>query len=74
MGMHVKMGVGKSSMKAKKVLSKLFQIGWTIKRTSGKHIILEREGWPDFSFAFHNSDEIGSRMLARVRKATGLKR
>ncbi len=31
-----------------------------------------RAGWPDFVFAFHEDEEIGSRMLARVAKHTGL--
>jgi hypothetical protein len=31
-----------------------------------------RAGWPDYVFAFHDRDEIGSRMLARVAKHTGL--
>jgi hypothetical protein len=33
---------------------------------------LAREGWPDFVFAFHDGDEIGPRMLARIAKHTGL--
>lgn len=47
-------------------------LGWTIKRQSGSHRTLAREGWPDFVFAFHDGDEIGPRMLARVAKHTGL--
>ena len=31
-----------------------------------------RAGWPDFVFAFHEDDEIGPRMLARIAKHTGL--
>ena len=38
----------------------------------GSHRILERGGFPDFTFAFHDADEIGPRMLARVAKHTGL--
>jgi hypothetical protein len=34
---------------------------------------LSRPGWPDFVFAFHDKDEIGPRMLARIAKNTGLK-
>jgi hypothetical protein len=34
---------------------------------------LERTGYPDYVFAFHDSDEIGPKMLARVAKHTGLK-
>jgi len=58
--------------KAKLVLAALKRIGWTIKRDSGSHRTLFREGWPDFVFAFHDSEEIGPRMLARIAKRTGL--
>ena len=33
---------------------------------------MERIGWPDFVFAFHDNEEIGPRMLVRVAKRTGL--
>ena len=29
-------------------------------------------GWPDYIFAFHDREEIGRRMLARIAKHTGL--
>jgi predicted RNA binding protein YcfA (HicA-like mRNA interferase family) len=61
------------SAKAKRVLAALLSIGWEIKRQSGSHQTLTRAGWPDFVFAFHNSEEIGPRMLARISKHTGLK-
>ena len=60
------------STKAKRVLSALGRIGWRIKRQSGSHRTLARPGWPDFVFAFHEGDEIGPRMLARIAKHTGL--
>lgn len=61
------------STKAKRVLKALFKIGWSIKRESGgSHRVLEREGWPDYVFAFHDGTEIGPRMLARIAKHTGL--
>lgn len=60
------------STKAKKVLAALQRIGWGIKRQSGSHKTLARAGWPDFVFAFHDSDEIGPRMLARIARNTGL--
>jgi predicted RNA binding protein YcfA (HicA-like mRNA interferase family) len=61
------------SSKAKRVLSALLRIGWQIKRESGSHKTLVREGWPDYVFAFHDSEEVGPKMLARVAKHTGLK-
>jgi predicted RNA binding protein YcfA (HicA-like mRNA interferase family) len=62
-----------SSAKARKVLSALEKIGWKVKRQTGSHKILEREGWEDYVFAFRDSDEIGTKMLARIAKKTGLK-
>jgi predicted RNA binding protein YcfA (HicA-like mRNA interferase family) len=62
------------SKKAKCVLAALLRIGWTLKRQGGfSHIVLQREGWPNYVFAFHDRDEIGPRMLARIAKKTGLK-
>ncbi|HWP91290.1 MAG TPA: type II toxin-antitoxin system HicA family toxin [Thermodesulfobacteriota bacterium] len=61
------------STKAKRVLAALLRIGWGIKRQSGSHRTLSRPGWPDVVFAFHDNEEIGSRMLARIAKVTGLK-
>jgi predicted RNA binding protein YcfA (HicA-like mRNA interferase family) len=62
-----------SSAKARRVLAALLRIGWTIKRESGSHKILTRPGWPDVVFAFHDGDELGPKMLARIAKHTGLK-
>ena len=60
------------SAKARRVLAALLRIGWVLKRQAGSHRTLSREGWPDFVFAFHDADEIGPRMLARIAKHTGL--
>ncbi len=61
------------SAKAKRVLAALLSIGWEIKRQSGSHRTLSRAGWSNFVFAFHDAEEIGPRMLARIAKHTGLK-
>ena len=61
------------SSKARRVLAALYRIGWTLKRQSGSHKTLSRPGWPDVAFAFHDSEEIGPRLLARIAKHTGLK-
>ena len=61
------------STKAREVLSALLRIGWTVKGyRGGSHRVLERDAWPDFVFAFHDNDEIGPRMLARIARHTGL--
>jgi predicted RNA binding protein YcfA (HicA-like mRNA interferase family) len=55
------------------VLRALQRIGWVVKRQTGSHRILSRPGAQDYVFAFHDGDEIGPRMLARIAKHTGLK-
>jgi len=61
------------SRRARAVLAALLRIGWQIKRHSGgSHKVLTRSGWDDFVFAFHDGDEIGPRMMARIAKKTGL--
>jgi predicted RNA binding protein YcfA (HicA-like mRNA interferase family) len=61
------------STKARRVYSVLLGLGWQLKRQSGSHRTLIRDGWPDFVFAFHDSEEIGPKMLSRIAKHTGLK-
>lgn len=59
--------------KASRVLSALLRIGWTVSRQRGSHRTLERAGWANVTFAFHDGEEIGPRMLARIATRTGLK-
>ncbi len=61
------------ALKAKRLRAALLRIGWVIKRQSGSHRTLSRPGWPDVIFAFHDQEEIGPKMLARIAKHTGLK-
>jgi predicted RNA binding protein YcfA (HicA-like mRNA interferase family) len=63
---------GWPSKRASQVLAALLRLGWVIKRQSGSHRTLSRPGWPDFVFAFHDVQELGPRMLARIAKHTGL--
>ena len=58
--------------KARRVLAALERIGWRVKRQSGSHRTLSRDGWADVVFAFRDYEEIGPRMLARIAKRTGL--
>lgn len=58
--------------KARRVLAALLRIGWQLKRESGSHRTLRRDGWPDFVFAFHDGEEIGPRMLTRIARHTGI--
>jgi predicted RNA binding protein YcfA (HicA-like mRNA interferase family) len=61
------------STKASRVFAALVRIGWSVKRQAGtSHRVLQRNGWPDYVFAFHDQEEIGPRMLSRIAKRTGL--
>jgi predicted RNA binding protein YcfA (HicA-like mRNA interferase family) len=55
------------------VLSALLRIGWQVKRTKGSHRTLSKLGFDDYTFAFHDDDEIGPKMLSRIAKRTGLR-
>lgn len=60
------------SIKARELLKVLLRNGWTVKRIASSHKTLSHSVLPDFVFAFHDSDEIGPKMLARIAKKTGL--
>jgi predicted RNA binding protein YcfA (HicA-like mRNA interferase family) len=60
------------SIKSQRLLAALLRTGWTVKRQTGSHRVLQKTEWPDFVFAFHDGDEIGPKMLARIAKHTGL--
>ena len=61
------------STKARRVLAALYRLGWELKRERGSHKILQRAGWPDVVFAFHEGEELGPRMLVRLARSTGLR-
>ena len=60
------------SIKANRLLAALLKIGWSVKRQVGSHKTLEKSGYPDYVFAFHDGEEVGPKMLAKVAKHTGL--
>jgi predicted RNA binding protein YcfA (HicA-like mRNA interferase family) len=59
--------------RAARALAALQRIGWRTKRVSGSHRTLERAGWPDYVWSFHDGVEIGPKMLARIAHQTGLR-
>ncbi len=61
------------STRASRVLAALLRLGWQVKRQSGSHRTLSREGWADVVFAFHEREELGPKMLARLARSTGLR-
>lgn len=62
------------SSKANRVYRTLLRIGWSPRAHKGSsHITLQRAGYADFVWAFHEGVEIGPKMLARIAKHTGLR-
>ncbi len=61
------------STRAKLVLKALKRIGWTEAGQVGSHLKLVRPGYANYIWAFHDGDEIGPKMLARIAKHTDLK-
>jgi predicted RNA binding protein YcfA (HicA-like mRNA interferase family) len=61
------------STKGRQVLAALLRIGWTVAWQSGSHRRLKREGWANYTFAFHDGEEIGPSLLAQIAKKTGLR-
>ena len=62
-----------SATKARRVLAALERAGWQVKRQRGSHRLLVHPNRSDYEFSFHDQDEIGPKMLARIAKRTGLK-
>lgn len=60
------------AVKAKRVLAALKRTGWRHDRTVGSHRIMKKDGWPDYPFSFHDSEELGPAILAKISKKTGL--
>ena len=58
--------------KATRVYAALLRLGWTLKKQVGSHRKLQREGWPNFTFCFHDREEIGPAALSKMGKDTGL--
>ncbi|HEX4488087.1 MAG TPA: type II toxin-antitoxin system HicA family toxin [Terriglobales bacterium] len=60
------------SSKAKRVFQALLRKGWTVKSQRGSHIQLRHPSHGDFTWAFHDGEEIGPKMMARVARQTGI--
>jgi predicted RNA binding protein YcfA (HicA-like mRNA interferase family) len=61
------------SVKAKRLLAAWRRIGWNVAWQSGSHRRLQRSDWPNYTFAFHDDEEVGPGLLAQIAKKTGLR-
>ena len=64
---------GWAAAKARRVYAALMRIGWSLRRQEGSHRTLQRPGWHDFVFTFHENVEIGPPVLAQIGRSTGLR-
>lgn len=62
-----------TSTKARVVLRALLRQEWSIVSQKGSHIKLHHPERGNYMFGFHDREEIGPRMLAKIAKHTGLK-
>ncbi len=62
-----------SSTKARIVYKALLKNGWMFLRQVGSHKKLSHPTYPNYTWSFADSDELGPVMLARIAKKTGLK-
>ena len=51
----------------------LLRLGWTLKKQVGSHRKLQRASWSNFTFCFHDSEEVGPAALSKIGKDTGLR-
>jgi predicted RNA binding protein YcfA (HicA-like mRNA interferase family) len=54
------------------VLRALIRKGWVIVSQKGSHIKLRHSVHGTYMFGFHDNEELGRKMLARIAKSTGL--
>ncbi|MDQ6664151.1 MAG: type II toxin-antitoxin system HicA family toxin [Acidobacteriota bacterium] len=63
------------SSKARKVFSAIERVGWSVKANKGSsHKQLTHPVYGEVTWAFHDGDEIGPKMLARLAKVYRFKR
>ena len=62
------------SVKAKKAFKALLKLGWVVVSQSGSHIKLKHKesAYPQYVWSFGDGDELGSKILSRIAKHTGL--
>jgi predicted RNA binding protein YcfA (HicA-like mRNA interferase family) len=61
-------------VKAKHAFKALLKIGWSVVSQAGSHIKLKHKDfpYPTYIWSYGDSDELGSKILSRIAKHTGL--
>ena len=53
-------------VKSRQLLAALLRIGWEVAWQKGSHGRLKQPGWPNYSFAFHDDEEVGPGFLLQL--------
>ncbi|MGA8025971.1 MAG: type II toxin-antitoxin system HicA family toxin [Bryobacteraceae bacterium] len=62
------------STKARRVFAAIQRLGWTVKAEKGSsHRQMVHSEWGEATWAFHDNEEIGPKMLARIAKTFHLR-
>jgi len=56
------------AIKAKRAYAALLRLGWTLKKQVGSDRKLQRAGWSNFTFCFHDGEEVGPRCTLKDRE------
>jgi predicted RNA binding protein YcfA (HicA-like mRNA interferase family) len=62
-------------VKAKQALKALLKIGWVVVSQTGSHKKLKHHAaaYPMYVWSYGDGDELGSKILSRIAKHTGLR-
>ena len=61
------------SVKSRQPLAALLRIGWEVAWQNASYRRLKRPGWPNYSFAFHDNEEVSPGLLPQIARKTGLR-
>jgi predicted RNA binding protein YcfA (HicA-like mRNA interferase family) len=62
-----------ASGQGERLLAALTRIGWKTAWQNGSHRRLTRPGFANYTFAFHDQEEVGPGLLSQIAKKTGLR-
>ena len=67
--LHEPLAIGQGEEAVGLIAPNRMSVAWQ----SGSHRRLKRPGWPNYTFAFHDDDEVGPGLLRQIGKKTGLR-
>ena len=62
------MEIGQGEATARRIAADRWEVAWQ----KSSHRRLKRPGWPNYSLAFHDNEEVGPALLPQIAKKTRL--